>query len=85
MTDLKMALTVKEQRAALGGISAPTYYRLIQSGHLRTFLIGKRRYATPEAIRECIAKLEAECEDTGKIRPWLNDPYHSKPKAAGDE
>ena len=81
MSDLKMALTVKEQRAALGGISAPTYDRLIQSEPLRTFLIGKRRYATPQAIRECIAKLEEECRETGKVRPWLNDPYHSKPTA----
>ena len=38
--------------------SVPVVYRLIAEGHLTTFRIGRRRYASPRAIRECVERLE---------------------------
>lgn len=40
------------------GVSKPMVYALIEGGLLRTFLIGKRRLATPEAITHAVRELE---------------------------
>jgi excisionase family DNA binding protein len=42
------------------GISRPTLYDLINSGKLRTYRVGRARRVSDEAIRECVATLEAE-------------------------
>jgi len=62
MHDSKLALNVKEQRRALGDISPPTYYKLVASGELKTFTIGRRRYATPEACRAYIQQREKDAK-----------------------
>lgn len=54
-----MALTIAEARAALGGISNVTIYSLINSGELRTFTIGRRRFVSREAIADFIRAREA--------------------------
>jgi hypothetical protein len=38
----------------------PWYKKLIHTGLLRTFLIGRRRYTTPEYEQACIAKLAGD-------------------------
>ncbi len=45
-------LDVDAARAALGGISRPTIYALIQSGKLRTIKVSRRRFVPESAIAE---------------------------------
>jgi excisionase family DNA binding protein len=42
------------------GISRPTLYDLMNSGKLRTYKVGRARRISDEAIRACVALLEAE-------------------------
>ena len=53
-------LTVRQARHALGGISAPTIYKLIAAEKLDSLRIGSRRLITPEAISRCIERLHSE-------------------------
>jgi hypothetical protein len=53
-----LALSMDDIGRAMG-VSKPIVYQLIESGVLRTFVIGKRRLATPEAIGEALRTLEA--------------------------
>jgi hypothetical protein len=52
--------------AAATGESRAVIYDAINAGHLKTFLVGRRRFARPEAIRAWIDFLEAE---SGAGRP----------------
>ena len=40
--------------------SRPTIYDAIAAGHLKTFVVGRRRFARPEAARRWVDFLEAE-------------------------
>jgi excisionase family DNA binding protein len=51
------ALTMDDVAAALR-CSVPTVYRLVSDGHLKTFLIGRKRYASPRALEACVEGLE---------------------------
>jgi excisionase family DNA binding protein len=51
------ALTIDQVAAALS-CSVPTVYRLVSDGHLTTFLIGRKRYASPRALHACVERLE---------------------------
>ena len=53
------ALSMDETAAALG-VSKPIAYALVERGVLRTFVIGKRRLATPRALAAAVEALEAE-------------------------
>lgn len=55
----KIAYSMKEVEQALG-ISHSKLYELISAGKLKTFEIGTRRLATPDALGELIADLESE-------------------------
>jgi excisionase family DNA binding protein len=46
--------------AARIGVSLPTLYKLIDSGKLRTYHVGRAHRASEEAVRDCIALLEQE-------------------------
>ena len=52
-----LALSMDETAQALN-VSKPVIYQLVERGVLRTFVIGKRRLATPEAIGTAIRALE---------------------------
>ena len=41
------------------GESIPTIYSAIQAGDLVTFLVGRRRFARPDAVRAWVDHLEA--------------------------
>ena len=43
-------LTLDEARSLLGGISAPTLHRLINSGLLDTYRVGRRRFVPLQAV-----------------------------------
>lgn len=49
-----------QQIAEVTGESVPTIYSAIQAGDLVTFLVGRRRFARPEAVRAWVDHLEAE-------------------------
>lgn len=47
------------------GESTNVVYDAIKAGHLETFLVGRRRFARPEAVRRWVDFLEAQ-SDAGK-------------------
>jgi len=44
----------------IAGESLAVVYDAINAGHLETFLVGRRRFARPEAIRAWVDYLEAQ-------------------------
>ncbi|MVF24940.1 DNA-binding protein [Methylocaldum sp. BRCS4] len=52
----------------MGNISTPTLYELINSGTLKTYKIGTRRYTTHAYIAECIRTLTERTMSGGKKR-----------------
>lgn len=52
-----VALSMDDAARALG-ITKPVTYDLIEQGLLRTFLLGRRRLTTPDALRDCVSELE---------------------------
>ncbi len=48
------------------GESLPTIYAAMKAGHLDTFLVGRRRFARPEAVRAWVDYLESQ---SNKGRP----------------
>lgn len=61
---MKLKLSVDEIAEATGE-ARPLIYRAISSGHLRTFLVGRRRFAKPEAVSAWIDFLQRE-SDAGR-------------------
>lgn len=59
------------------GVSKPITYGLVERGMLRTFVIGKRRLATPRAVAECVEALEAAGA------PLPNETPHNRRAVAG--
>src|SRR5262245_2531627 len=49
-------LPVAEARQALGGISAATFYKLVQEGELRLVKIGRRSFVLMSTIEEFIER-----------------------------
>lgn len=46
----------------VAGESLAVVYDAIHAGHLKTFVVGRRRFARPEAIRAWVDFLEAQSE-----------------------
>lgn len=61
----KFVFDGREQIAEASGTSVPVVDDAIRAGHLETFLVGRRRKATDEAVRKWIAYLKAE-SDAGR-------------------
>lgn len=59
---LKLSL---QQIAEVTGESIPTLYSAINAGDLASFLVGRRRFARPEAVRAWVDHLQAQ-SDAGK-------------------
>jgi excisionase family DNA binding protein len=57
MTNPTQSLTIEEAMHSLR-TSRAAVYRIINSGDLRTFKIGRRRYTTPQAIADFIKARE---------------------------
>ncbi len=47
------------------GESLPVVHDAIRAGHLETFLVGRRRFARPDAVRAWVDYLQAQ-SDAGK-------------------
>ncbi len=62
MERLKLSL---RDVCAVTGESMPLVHDAIREGHLRTFLVGRRRFARPEAVRAWVDFLERE-SDAGR-------------------
>ena len=50
------------------GESLPTVHAAIRAGHLETFVVGRRRYARPEAVRKWIDYLEAQSKAGSPVK-----------------
>lgn len=61
----RCALPIEEARQVLGGLGRVALYRLINSGALRTFTVGRRRFVSEQAIREFIATREGRAAPAG--------------------
>ena len=57
MEPLKISLA---QIVACTGESLPVVHDAINAGHLTTFLVGRRRFARPDAVRKWVDFLEAQ-------------------------
>jgi hypothetical protein len=68
----RVALDMDEIGASLA-LSTPGVYGLVEAGLLRTFVVGRRRLASIEAIAECVRTLEAQAaplpSQTNRARP----------------
>lgn len=60
MTNLQLLKLSVPQIAEVTGESVPMVYSAIKTGELKTFLVGRRRFARMEAVRAWIDYLEAE-------------------------
>lgn len=59
MEALKLSMA---EVCALSRESLPVVYDAINAGHLKTFLVGRRRFARPSAVREWVDFLESQSE-----------------------
>lgn len=73
---LKLSL---QSIAEVTGESHPTIYKAIEQGHLETFLVGRRRFARPDAVRKWVDFLQAESD---KGRPVVYRSRASEEKEA---
>ena len=69
---LKLSL---QQIAQVTGESQPNIQRAIDRGHLKTFIVGRRRFARPADVRAWVDLLEQE-SDAG--RPVVYQPRAPK-------
>lgn len=60
MTTLEPLKLGVRQIAEATGESIPVIYDAIRAGHLETFLVGRRRFARPEAVRRWVDFLEQQ-------------------------
>jgi hypothetical protein len=76
MEKLKLSM---QEIAALAGEGLPSIYAAINAGDLKTFLVGRRRFARPAAVREWVDKLE-KAGDAGRpvsYRPRSSEGAHA--------
>ncbi len=73
MEKIKISL---DETVEASGESRPVVYDAIKAGHLKTFLVGRRRFSRPEYVRDWIDFLERE---SAAGRPVS---YRSRAKAA---
>ncbi len=52
--------TVNEARALLAGMSRAVFYNEVNSGRLRSFKLGRRRYIPADALRDYVKAREQE-------------------------
>lgn len=71
---LKLSL---QQIAQVTGECQPNIQRAIDRGHLKTFIVGRRRFARPDDVRAWIDLLEQE-SDAG--RPVVYQPRSADSK-----
>lgn len=57
------------------GESLPVLHDAINAGHLKTFLVGRRRFARPEAVRMWVDFLEQQSNKGAPVK------YRARPTA----
>ena len=73
-----VALTMDQVAAALN-VSVPTAYRLVNEGLLRTFTVGRKRFASVQAAQECVQTLEQR----GAVLPVDSNANHGNRRRRG--
>jgi hypothetical protein len=53
----------------------------IKCGHIPTFIVGRRRFARPEAVREWVDYLQRE-SDQGRAVKYQSRDVNARPKSA---
>ncbi len=71
MEKLKLSMA---EISVMTGEGLPSIYCAINAGDLKTFLVGRRRFARPDAVRAWVDKLE-KASDAGK-------PVSYRPRSA---
>lgn len=74
MTKLEPLKLGIQQIAEVTGESIPTIYSAINAGDLETFLVGRRRFAKPEAVQKWIDYLEAQSRAGRPVCYRARDP-----------
>lgn len=62
------------QIAEATGESLPLIHDAIKAGHLETFLVGRRRFAKPEAVQKWVDYLEAQSDAGRPVCYRARDP-----------
>lgn len=57
----KLKLSLKEI-ADITGESLPLIHDAINAGHLKTFIVGRRRFAKPDAVQKWVDYLEKQSD-----------------------
>ena len=76
----RFAVDMSDAGDALG-VSTPGAYSLVEQGLLRSFVIGRRRLVSLEALAECVRQLEAQ----GAPLPSASDANNRKAAFDGDD
>lgn len=72
----KLKLSLKDI-AGVTGESLPLIHDAINAGHLKTFLVGRRRFAKPEAVQKWIDYLEKQ-SDAGRPVKYRERPENRR-------
>ena len=70
MASLKWSI---QEISSESGESVPVIYDAIKAGHLRTFLVGRRRFARPADVEKWITYLQKQ-SDAGKPVAYRKRP-----------
>lgn len=62
----RLLVPYPEARRALGGISAPTLYKMLDNGDLDRVKIGKRCFITAESMDRYVHRYAANADRTGR-------------------
>ena len=74
-----------QEIAAMTGESMPVIHDAINAGHLATFLVGRRRFSRPDAVRKWVDYLEQQSNQGTpiKYRARSLKTSHETPNVAG--
>ena len=67
------------------GESLAVIYDAINAGHLKTFLVGRRRFARPEAVRAWVDFLQAQSDSGRPVCYRRREPSRGRPAVNSDE
>jgi excisionase family DNA binding protein len=76
-----LSMTIRDA-CRVTGFSRDTLYDLINSGEVKSFLMGHRRYVDAASLRAYIARRSSEPLQSGRLPPPRDGPRGEDPRAA---